>query len=123
LPYLRDTLLVLSAEKDGPGNATGVLALKEEGLSLSVLESENLAVTTDVELSLQAKQSAFNPQISLNALSPIHLSLLPSSPNPRSPSSIIAVPRLVRVRGFVPFLGRSSRPRRYRRRYAYWLFA
>jgi hypothetical protein len=43
---------VLSSEKDGPSNATGVLALKEEGFSLAVLESEDLAITTDVELAL-----------------------------------------------------------------------
>ena len=50
--YLRDTLLMLSTEEDGPGNTTGVLALKEEGLGLAVLESEDLAITTDVELAL-----------------------------------------------------------------------
>lgn len=50
--YLRNTLLVLSAEEDGPGNTTGVLALEEEGLSLAVLESEDLAITTDIELAL-----------------------------------------------------------------------
>jgi hypothetical protein len=53
--YLRDTLLVLSAEKDGPGNAAWVLALEEEGLGLSILETENLRVTTDVELALQSE--------------------------------------------------------------------
>jgi hypothetical protein len=52
IPYLRDTLLVLSTEENGPGDATGVLALKEERFGLSVLESENLAVTTDVDLAL-----------------------------------------------------------------------
>jgi len=50
--FLRDTLLVLSSEENGPGNATGVLALKEKGLGFAVLESEDLAVTTDVELAL-----------------------------------------------------------------------
>lgn len=43
---------MLSSEKNSPCDATGVLALKEEGLGLSVLESEDLAVTTDVELAL-----------------------------------------------------------------------
>jgi hypothetical protein len=52
LPYLRDTLLVLSSEKDGPCNATRVLALEEEGFGLSILESEDLAITTDIELAL-----------------------------------------------------------------------
>ena len=65
MPYLRDTLLVLSSEKDGPCNATGVLALKKEGFGLAVLESEDLAITADVELALEIKQSAipsvFNP--------------------------------------------------------------
>jgi hypothetical protein len=56
--YLRDTLLVLSSEKNGPGDATGVLALKEEGLGLAILEAEDLAVTTDVELALFVNMSA-----------------------------------------------------------------
>lgn len=50
--YLRDTLLVLSAEQDSPGNSAGVLALEEEGFGLSILEAEDLRVTTDVELAL-----------------------------------------------------------------------
>ena len=53
--YLRDTLAVLSAVEDGPGDTAGVLSLQEEGLRLAVLESENLAVATDVELTLQSK--------------------------------------------------------------------
>lgn len=52
ISYLRDTLLVLSSEKNCPCNATWVLALEEEGLGLSILEAEDLAVATDVELSL-----------------------------------------------------------------------
>ena len=43
---------MLSSEKDGPCNTTGVLALEEEGFGLSILESENLAVTADVKLAL-----------------------------------------------------------------------
>jgi hypothetical protein len=50
--YLRDTLLVLSSEKNCPRNSAGVLALEEKGFGLSILESEDLAVTTDIELSL-----------------------------------------------------------------------
>jgi hypothetical protein len=50
--YLGDSLLVLSAEEDGPCDAAGVLALEEEGLGLSVLETEDLAVTADVDLAL-----------------------------------------------------------------------
>jgi hypothetical protein len=50
--YLRDTLLALSSEENSPCDTTGVLALEEEGLGLAILESEDLAVTTDVELAL-----------------------------------------------------------------------
>lgn len=50
--YLRDTLAVLSSEKNGPGDATGVLALEEKRLGLAVLESEDLAVASDVEFTL-----------------------------------------------------------------------
>lgn len=50
--YLRDTLLVLSAEKNSPCNAAWVLALEEERLRLSVLETEDLGISTDVELAL-----------------------------------------------------------------------
>ncbi len=56
--YLRDTLLVLSSEQDGPCNATGILALQEEGFGLAILESEDLAITTDVELALHTILSA-----------------------------------------------------------------
>ena len=58
MPYLRDTLLVLSSEENSPGNATGVLALEEEGFGLAILESEDLAITTDVELALHTILSA-----------------------------------------------------------------
>jgi hypothetical protein len=43
---------VLSSEKNSPCDTAGVLALKEEGLGLSILESEDLAITADIELSL-----------------------------------------------------------------------
>jgi hypothetical protein len=43
---------VLSAVKDGPGDLAGVLALEEERFGLAVLETEDLAVTTNVELAL-----------------------------------------------------------------------
>ncbi len=43
---------MLSSEENGPGNATGVLALKEEGFGLAILETEDLAVTTNVKLAL-----------------------------------------------------------------------
>jgi hypothetical protein len=51
---LRDTLLVLPPEENRPGDPTRVLALQEEALALAVLESEDLAVTADVELALFA---------------------------------------------------------------------
>jgi hypothetical protein len=43
---------VLSAVEDGPGDLAGVLALQEERLGLAVLETEDLAISTDEELSL-----------------------------------------------------------------------
>ena len=49
---LRDTLAVLATEENSPGNAAGVLALEEERLGLAVLEAEDLAVATDVQLTL-----------------------------------------------------------------------
>lgn len=49
---LVDTLLVLATEKNSPGDPSGVLALKEERLGLSVHEAEDLGVTADKELSL-----------------------------------------------------------------------
>jgi hypothetical protein len=44
---------VLATVEDSPGDAAGVLALEEEGLGLSILEAEDLAVATDVQLTLQ----------------------------------------------------------------------
>lgn len=44
---------MLPAEKDGPGNAAGVLALEEKGLGFAVLEAEDLAVAADEELTLR----------------------------------------------------------------------
>jgi hypothetical protein len=43
---------VLPSEQNSPRNSAGVLALQEETLGLAVLEPEDLAVTTDVELAL-----------------------------------------------------------------------
>lgn len=50
---LRDTLAVLATEQDSPGDAAGVLALQEQGLGLAVLETEDLAVATDEQLTLK----------------------------------------------------------------------
>lgn len=55
--YLSDALAVLSAVEDSPGDAARVLALKEEGLRFAVLESESLAVSTDIDLTLQSRRS------------------------------------------------------------------
>ena len=41
-----------SSEEDGPGYSAGVLALQEKRFGLAILESEDLAVTADVELAL-----------------------------------------------------------------------
>ena len=46
---------MLSVEENGPCDTTGVLALEKEGFSLAVLETEDLAVTTDVKLALFSK--------------------------------------------------------------------
>jgi hypothetical protein len=50
--FFRDTLLVLTAVEDSPGYPARVLALEEQGLGLSILEAEDLAVATDVQLTL-----------------------------------------------------------------------
>lgn len=50
--YLGNALAVLFPVEDGPGNAAGVLALKEERLGLAVLEAEELAVAADEQLTL-----------------------------------------------------------------------
>lgn len=51
------------AVQNGPCDAARVLALQEKGLGLSVLEAEDLAVATDIELTLQEKGTG--PQVSL----------------------------------------------------------
>ena len=50
--YFSDTLSPLSPAQHGPGDATWVLALQEEGLALAILETEDLAVSADVEFAL-----------------------------------------------------------------------
>jgi hypothetical protein len=49
---LGDTLLVLAAEENGPGDPSRVLALEEKGLGFSVDEAEDLGITTDKDLAL-----------------------------------------------------------------------
>jgi len=48
---------MLPSVQCSPRNASGVLALEEEGFGLAVLEAEYFAVATDVELALQSTQS------------------------------------------------------------------
>jgi len=45
---------VHSSVEHGPGYSSRVLALEEQGFGLAILESENLAVTADVELALSS---------------------------------------------------------------------
>lgn len=47
--------------ESGPVNLARVLALEEEGLGLAVLEAEDLAVTTDVELALYMPSANAQP--------------------------------------------------------------
>lgn len=49
---LRDTLAVLATVEDSPSYPARVLALEEERLGLAILEAEDLAVATDVQLTL-----------------------------------------------------------------------
>lgn len=52
ITHFRKSLLVLSAVKDGPGYPTWVFALEEERFAFAILESEDLAVASDVQLTL-----------------------------------------------------------------------
>jgi hypothetical protein len=49
---LRYALLVLAPEQHRPRDPAWVLSLKKEGLGFAILETEDLAITTDVELAL-----------------------------------------------------------------------
>lgn len=77
--YLRDTLLVLSAEQNGPCDTAGVLALQEEGFGLSILEAEDLAVSTDVELALFSRISIHSKYALLRLPMPPSLPSVPLS--------------------------------------------
>jgi hypothetical protein len=67
---LRDTLLVVPAEQDRPGDPAGVLALEEKRLGFAILEAEDLAVATDEQLTLKRHQPV--SQILFPALSASH---------------------------------------------------
>lgn len=58
---------MLSSEENGPCDTAGVLALEEEGFGLAILEAEDLAISTNVELALFFQLSA-----------PITIALTPS---------------------------------------------
>jgi hypothetical protein len=70
---------VRSPEEDSPGNAARVLALEEERLGLAILESEDLAVTADVELALIEESQSQPPIHSLVVPSTQFPSLVPES--------------------------------------------
>ena len=67
----RDTLLVLATEEDSPSDAARVLALQEKRLGLSILEAEDLAVATDVQLTLTQRQSVSIESMNPNRSNPI----------------------------------------------------
>jgi hypothetical protein len=56
---------VLATVKDSPSYPARVLALEEEGLGLSILEAEDLAVTADVQLTLLHQNHSVNKHAQL----------------------------------------------------------
>ena len=56
-PYLRDTLPVHASEQNGPCDAAGVLPLQKEGFGLSVDETEDLGVSSHIELTLHIQEN------------------------------------------------------------------
>lgn len=56
---------MLATEENSPGDAARVLALEEEGLGLSVLEAEDLAVATDEQLTLYIQHMSTNCILSI----------------------------------------------------------
>jgi len=56
---------VLSSEKNSPCDAAGVLALEEKRLSLTVLETEDFAVATDVKLALNSNRQRISSTVSI----------------------------------------------------------
>lgn len=121
---------MLSSEQNGPCDTAGVLALEEEGFGLAILETEDLAVSTDVELALFVTTVSLEFLVSffLQHFSFPHLHGQRRQFNPLSSPPPHLLPTLTSRRegvyrdgGYVPFQGRSSRRKRYRRRYAYLL--
>ena len=67
---------MLATVEDGPCDAAGVLALEEQGLRLAVLEAEDLAVATDIDLTLKTNNpSALNLVPNCSSPSPNAVSL------------------------------------------------
>lgn len=58
---------MLSAVKCSPSYPARVLSLEEKGFGLSILEAEDLAVSTDVELALYNIQSKCQPSDSFHS--------------------------------------------------------
>lgn len=48
---------MLATVEDSPGDAAGVLALEEQGLGLSAVEAEDLAVATDIDFTLESEET------------------------------------------------------------------
>ena len=140
LSYLSDTLAVLATEEDSPGDAARVLSLQEQRLGLAILESEDLAVATDVKLTLQLQNRQQTVFSSIGANGSEEHSLMV-----RWPQSIEYRPGRLEARGFpsrdiflqlttaaidssaqevigdcVPFQGRSAGRRKYRRTSSLW---
>lgn len=85
---------MLAAVKGRPGDETGVFSLQEERLGLAVLEPEDLAVATDVDLTLQIKTHQHPdpmsncPRPSAVALSGSIILITTGDAAPRSPTSL-----------------------------------
>lgn len=130
--YLSDTLAVLAAVQDSPGDAARVLALEEKGLGFAVLEAEDLGVSTDVELTLQPPKTVSTSWTNVSrTLEPARRSPFATSSvqRPETAASCISVscrsflllpsiaiwhcsPKEIII---VPCQGRSSGPRKCRR--------
>ena len=86
---------MLATVQDSPSYPARVLALEEEGLGLSILESEDLAVTAHVQLTLEHTKS-HHQNISPN---------LSQQPQPGSRPTNTGFKIGV---GYIPCQGRSS---------------
>lgn len=108
---------MLSSEEDGPGYAARIFTLQEERFGLAILEAEDFAVASDVQLALFKILSVNCPKLGLVGL------LVPQHGSHARivvPMNILVLDRewIEKKQHFTPFLGRSSRQKRYRRMYA-----